>query len=46
MFHQKGLKNHGLSLLPQVKPAAIIDSAIQFFLDIVVPGRGAGENSW
>lgn len=30
----------------QVKPAAMVDKAIQLFLDIVVPGRGAGENQW
>eukprot|EP00429_Kryptoperidinium_foliaceum_P068059 CAMPEP_0176063044 /NCGR_PEP_ID=MMETSP0120_2-20121206/31440_1 /TAXON_ID=160619 /ORGANISM="Kryptoperidinium foliaceum, Strain CCMP 1326" /LENGTH=114 /DNA_ID=CAMNT_0017396613 /DNA_START=149 /DNA_END=493 /DNA_ORIENTATION=+ len=30
----------------KVKPAAIVDKAIELFLDVVVPGRGAGEGSW
>lgn len=30
----------------KVKPGAIVDKAIEFFLDIVVPGRGAGEQNW
>jgi hypothetical protein len=30
----------------KVKPAPIVDQCIYFFLDIVVPGRGTGENNW
>ena len=30
----------------KVKPAAIVDKVIEFFLDVVVPGRGAGESTW
>jgi hypothetical protein len=30
----------------KVKPAAIVDKVVEIFLDIVVPGRGAGENNW
>lgn len=30
----------------QVKPAKIVDKIIELFLDIVTPGRGAGETSW
>jgi hypothetical protein len=33
-------------LLLQVKPAKIVDKAIAFWLDIVTPGRGAGESNW
>ena len=29
----------------KVKPAKIVDGIIDFWLDIVVPGRGAGENN-
>jgi hypothetical protein len=29
-----------------VKPAKIVDKAIAFWLDIVTPGRGAGESNW
>lgn len=29
-----------------MKPAEIVDKAIEFFIDVVTPGRGAGENSW
>jgi hypothetical protein len=30
----------------QVKPAVIVDKAIELFLDVVVPGRGAGVSNW
>lgn len=30
----------------QVKPAAIVDKLISFWIDIVTPGRGAGEANW
>ena len=30
----------------QVKPAVIVDKVIELFLDLVVPGRGAGETNW
>ena len=30
----------------KVKPAQIVDQIIKFWLDVTVPGRGAGENSW
>ncbi|CAJ1953380.1 unnamed protein product [Cylindrotheca closterium] len=30
----------------KVKPAQVVDKVIELFLDIVTPGRGAGENSW
>lgn len=30
----------------QVKPAQIVDKIIGFWLDLTVPGRGAGESSW
>ena len=29
-----------------MNPAEIVDKAIELFLDIVTPGRGAGEKSW
>jgi hypothetical protein len=29
-----------------VKPAQIVDKCIQVFLDLFVPGRGAGESNW
>jgi hypothetical protein len=30
----------------QVKPAAIVDKLIDFWLTLVTPGRGAGERTW
>eukprot|EP00934_Nitzschia_sp_Nitz4_P003905 Nitzschia sp. Nitz4//scaffold30_size153850//65137//65998//NITZ4_002775-RB/size153850-exonerate_est2genome-gene-0.20-mRNA-1//-1//CDS//3329547255//3895//frame0 len=30
----------------KVNPAQIVDQMIELFLDIVVPGRGAGETNW
>jgi hypothetical protein len=30
----------------QVKPAAIVDKLIDFWLTLVIPGRGAGERTW
>mmetsp|Transcript_4265 Transcript_4265/g.10302 ORF Transcript_4265/g.10302 Transcript_4265/m.10302 type:complete len:116 (+) Transcript_4265:231-578(+) len=29
----------------KVKPAQIVDQIIKFWLDITIPGRGAGENN-
>ena len=29
-----------------MKPAAIVDKIIEIALDLVVPGRGAGETNW
>jgi len=30
----------------QVEPAKVVDKAIKIFLDVVTPGRGAGESNW
>ena len=30
----------------QVKPAAIVDTIVEAVVDILVPGRGAGESNW
>lgn len=30
----------------KAKPAAIVDEIIKIWLDIVTPGRGAGESNW
>lgn len=30
----------------RVKPAQIVDKAIEIVLDLFTPGRGAGESSW
>jgi hypothetical protein len=30
----------------KVKPTQIVDKAIEIFLDIMVPGRGAGQSTW
>mmetsp|Transcript_12935 Transcript_12935/g.26838 ORF Transcript_12935/g.26838 Transcript_12935/m.26838 type:complete len:130 (-) Transcript_12935:192-581(-) len=30
----------------EVKPAEIVDRVIDFWLDLVTPGRGAGESQW
>ena len=30
----------------KVKPAQIVDYCINLFLDLTIPGRGAGENHW
>jgi hypothetical protein len=30
----------------QVKPAAIVDKLIDFWLTLIIPGRGAGERTW
>lgn len=30
----------------KIKPSQIVDKAIEIFLDLVVPGRGAGESNW
>ena len=30
----------------KVKPEQIVDQIVAFWLDITVPGRGAGENNW
>jgi hypothetical protein len=30
----------------EVKPGAIVDRLIRFWLDVVTPGRGAGEGDW
>jgi len=33
-------------IVRKVKPAHIVDQCINFFLDIAIPGRGAGQNNW
>jgi hypothetical protein len=30
----------------QVKPAQIVDKLVEIAVDILVPGRGAGEGNW
>lgn len=30
----------------KVKPAVIVDKCIEFVLDLMIPGRGAGESNW
>ena len=30
----------------QVKPAQIVDKMIEVAVDILVPGKGAGEGNW
>jgi len=30
----------------KVKPAAIVDKIVEIALDILVPGKGAGESNW
>jgi len=35
-----------LSSFKQVKPAAIVDTIVEAVVDILVPGRGAGESNW
>ena len=35
-----------LLLLLEVKPGVIVDKVINFWLDLITPGRGAGESDW
>ena len=30
----------------QVKPAQVVDKIVEIAVDILVPGRGAGEGNW
>jgi hypothetical protein len=30
----------------QIKPAVIVDKIIEAAVDVLVPGRGAGEGNW
>jgi hypothetical protein len=32
--------------LPQIKPAVVVDKLIALAVDVIVPGRGAGESNW
>lgn len=35
-----------LAIQMKVKPGEIVDKAIEIFLDLVVPGRGASDGKW
>ena len=37
-------KMHFLS--EQIKPAVIVDKLIEAVVDVLVPGKGAGESNW
>jgi len=49
-FHISGLTAHikciVLVELKQIKPAVIVDKLIEAVVDVLVPGKGAGESNW
>eukprot|EP00956_Cyclotella_meneghiniana_P015658 scaffold24111_cov87-Cyclotella_meneghiniana.AAC.2 len=43
---KKDRYSHSVRCFASVKPAQVVDKIVEIAVDILVPGRGAGEGNW